>query len=292
MRILVLYNPIAGRGRASATARELLAFLREIGHEPVAERTEPGSDRLASAVEEVDLLLVAGGDGAVRLASEAAVQTDTPLYAYPLGTENLFAREFGIRRSKSQLREALDRFDVERVDVGTEGDRRFLLMASMGFDAAMVRDLASARTGGISHLSYAIPLLRQLMRWRAPSLSVHVDGEPLVSERRGIVLVGNSRQYALRLDPACRASMKDGLLDAVFFPCVSGSAALAWWIASRFRGHVRRGRVPYGRGERVVVRAEPAHPYQLDGDDPGRSSPAGELILGVRAGVLPVLLPA
>lgn len=294
MRILALYNPIAGSGRASAAAETVRVALREAGHEPIVKQTEPepAADWLVSSLDDVDLLLVVGGDGAVRLASGPAARTGTPLYVFPLGTENLFAREFGIGRSLPQLLETLRRFEIRRVDVGLAGDQRFLLMAALGFDACMVRDLAAGRGGGISHLSYAKPLLRQLWRWRAPRLTIRVDDETVVHDRRGFVQIANSRQYAVRLDPAPRASMTDGLLDTVFFPCKSGPGVMAWLMACRCRAHVRSTRLAYHRGRRIVVRSEPGHPYQIDGDPPGPSSPASELSVTVTPGALPVLVPS
>lgn len=294
MRILALYNPIAGSGRATAAAESVRVALREGGHEPILQETrpDPPADWLVSSLADVDLLLVVGGDGAVRLASGPAAQTGTPLYVFPLGTENLFAREFGIGRSLPQLLDALRRFEVRRVDVGRVGDRSFLLMAALGFDACMVRDLAAGRRGGISHLSYAGPLLRQTVSWRAPRLTIRVDDETVVRERRGFVQIANSRQYAIRLDPAPRASMTDGRLDVVFFPCKSGPGVLAWLMACRCRAHVRSGRLAYHRGGKVLVRSEPEHPYQIDGDAPGPTSPASELSITVRPGALPVLVPA
>jgi len=293
MRIMLLYNPIAGKARAARTAEGLRARLAEAGHAAALTPTEPDppADWLVSSLESHDLLLVIGGDGAARLAAGPASRTGTPLYCYPLGTENLFAREMGYDRSEARLLRSLERFEVRRVDQGTAGDRTFLLMASQGLDACMVRDLARARRGGISHLSYVAPLLRQLVGWRAPRLTILVDDQPVVREKRGFVVVGNSRHYAVRLDPAKRASMTDGRLDVVFFPCRSGATALAWWMACRFRWHIKGERVPYHRGSRVRVHADPAHPYQLDGDDPGATSPASELSLGVRAGAVPVLVP-
>jgi diacylglycerol kinase family enzyme len=294
VRILVLYNPIAGAGRAAAEAESLSGILREAGHDPFLKQTERdrSTDWLSPSLEGVDLLVVVGGDGAMRLAVDPAARTGTPFYPYPLGTENLFAREFGVVRKTPQLLDAVRRFEVRRIDLGTVGGQSFLLMVSMGIDAAMVRDLAAARRGGISHFSYVIPGLRQLIHWRASRLTVHLDDEQVVREQHGFVVIGNSRQYAVRLNPAARASMTDGLLDVVFFPCSTGSTALAWWIACGFRWHVRGDRVPYRRGKRVLVRSDPAHVYQLDGDDPGPTSPASELSVGVRPGAVPVLVPA
>jgi diacylglycerol kinase family enzyme len=294
MRILVLYNPIAGSGRASAAAESVRVALREGGHEPSLQETlpDPPADWLVSSLAGVDLLLVVGGDGAVRLASGPAAQTGTPLHVFPLGTENLFAREFGIGRSLPRLLDAVRRFELRHVDVGVAGDKTFLLMTGLGFDACMVRDLAAGRRGGISHLSYAGPLLRQTWRWRAPRMTIRVDDEIVVRERRGFVQIANCRQYAVRLDPALRASMTDGLLDVVFFPCKSGPGVLAWLLACRCRAHVRSARLAYHRGASVLVSSEPEHPYQVDGDAPGPTSPASELAISVRPGALPVLVPA
>jgi diacylglycerol kinase family enzyme len=291
VRILLLYNPVAGRAKAAAAAERLRVTLREAGHDPIMKRTEPepAAGWLDAALHEVDLLLVVGGDGAVRLAGGSAARTGTPLYTYPLGTENLFAREFGIGRSSRRLLGALDRFEIRRVDVGVAGEQSFLLMASLGLDARMVQEVADRRRGGITRLSYLAPGLRQLRQWRAPRLTILVDDEAVVREARGFVVVANSRQYAVRLDPALRASMSDGLLDVVFFPCGAGPGVLAWLLACRLRTQVWSARVTYRRGSRILLQSEPEHAYQLDGDDPGPTSPTSELSIAVRAGALPVL---
>jgi diacylglycerol kinase (ATP) len=283
MRIMLLYNPISGSGRAQRAAEALASDLREAGHETVLERTErnPAADWLVDSLAEVDLLVVVGGDGAVRLASDPAARDGTPLYPFPLGTENLFAREFGIRRSTRQLLDALRRFDVRRVDMGVVGDQTFLLMTSMGFDASVVQHLAS-RSGGIRQLTYIRPFLCEVRRWRPSALTIRVDGECVVENQTGFVVIANSRQYAIRLDPALRASMTDGALDVAFFPCASSLTALARMIASRFRLHVRSARLTYRKGSRVVVHSDPEHPYQLDGDPPEPTSPASELSVAVR----------
>jgi diacylglycerol kinase family enzyme len=62
-------------------------------------------------------------------------------------------------------------------------------------------------------------------------------------------------------------------------------------ILSRFRLHLRSPRVVYRTGSRILVRSEPGHDYQIDGDAPGPTSPATELSISVRAGAVPVLVP-
>ena len=293
MNVALVFNPVAGSGRADASAAALGERLREAGHGVVTEAAEqhPGPDWLADTLARSDVLVVGGGDGTVRLASAPAIRTGKPLYPYPLGTENLLARELGITRSIEQLLGALEAPEVRRLDVGEVQGRLFLLMVSLGFDAAVVDDLASRRRGPIRRLSYTGPVLRRLLRWRAPELSLEVDGRSVADGRTGFVVVANSRQYAARLDPARRASMTDGTLDLAFFPCDSRRTLAAWALACRLGRQMRDPRLVYRTGRRIVVRSRPEHAFQLDGDAPGAGSPASELEIGLRPGALPVLLP-
>jgi diacylglycerol kinase family enzyme len=293
MNVALLFNPAAGSGRGASVAASLGARLREAGHAVQTQPAEPrpGDGWLADLLERSDVLVVAGGDGTVRLASAPALRAGKPLYPFPLGTENLLARELGITRSSRQLLDALEAFDVRRLDVGEVQGRLFVLMVSLGFDASVVADLAGRRRGGIRHLSYIGPLLRQLARWRAPELGLEIDDCAVVDRQSGFVVVANSRQYAARLDPAHLASMTDGALDVVFFPCTSRRALAAWAVACWLGRQQRDPRLVYRTGRRIVVRSRPEHAYQLDGDAPESGSPACEIEVRLQPGALPVLLP-
>lgn len=141
-----------------------------------------------------------------------------------------------------------------------------------------------------------MPVLAELRRPLFPRLKVEVEGKTVVDGQRGMLIVANSRQYALRIDPACNASMTDGMLDVVFLPCRGVASVLACGLACRLRlGHRIRG-VVQTRGRRVAITTcDGAVPYQVDGEAPVRATDGGVLkgtmVIGVDAGVLPVLLP-
>src|SRR5688572_2084966 len=177
---------------------------------------------------QVDLLVVVGGDGAVRLAAASASRAGVPIYHFPSGTENLFAREFGMNQSKKLLISAIEQFEVRSVDVGVANGLLFLSMVSVGYDAEVVHDLAARRGDSISHLSYVIPILTQLKRWQPPHLEVTVDGKPVSETCPGFVVVANSKHYGWQLNPAGRASMSDGLLDVAYFPACSRRELIGW----------------------------------------------------------------
>ncbi|NNF44146.1 MAG: hypothetical protein HKO59_17580 [Phycisphaerales bacterium] len=289
--VLLYFNPIAGAGRSARAAESYAATLRGAGHrvELRPSQAVEAVDVLAADLATPDALLVLGGDGAMRAAAPAAVRADTPVYHLPFGTENLFARHFGMDRSETRLLDALAAMRTTRVDVGRVGEEWFLLMASIGFDAEVIHDLAAHRTGGIRHRSYLGPLGRQLRMYRPSRITTRIDGTTIVDGRPGVLVVANCPEYAVRLDPAPNASMTDRLLDVVFLPAATRRAVIGWMVRCRLgRGekHVIRG-----RGTVVDVRLEPAARFQLDGDRPVRKEPVGKVRISLEESTLPVLLP-
>jgi len=298
MRVRVVFNPIAGAGQSAVESRRIVAALRDAGHDASERPSEQGDGAawLDPLLADTTLLVVVGGDGAVRGACAAASRCSVPLYQFPCGTENLFAREMGMDRSLATLLRSIERGRVDRVDLGEADGEPFVLMASLGFDARVVADLARSRDGSITRWSYARPLLRQLGRWQGGRMTVRVDGERIDGDQPGFVVVANCRQYGWRLNPANRATMRDGLLDAVFFPCASRVQLVHWMVKCRLQRHLDGGRAVYRTGAKVQIEPEHAEPMQVDGDPfPGpvvRPCRPSRVEIAVRPSALPVLMPA
>ncbi|MHC4975006.1 MAG: diacylglycerol/lipid kinase family protein [Planctomycetota bacterium] len=284
-------NPRSGRGRADAMADGLSDSMRDAGHEVVRIDLGGESDaRLRQVLGEgADVLCVTGGDGTVHHAALAASIHEVPIYHIPMGTENLFAREFGMTQRWETLRAALDRFEVTRVDMGECEDRTFLVMASMGPDASVVCNLAQARSGSISHMSYVPHIAREALRPRLLPLRIHADGELLVDGAVGQVVVATMRQYASRIDPCPDADRADSLLDVVFFPARTTVGIVSHLARCRFRwrDHPRTVRAN-ARHVRVEALAGGA-PLQLDGE--GVVGLGNPLDIRIRPASLVVLLP-
>lgn len=296
MHVVVMVNPAAGRGRASEAAERLQQALAATGHDVTIQQsqTRPGAEWLDEALRGADRLVVVGGDGAVRLAAESAARQGVPLCQFPYGTENLLSREFGMPRTPERLVHLLQEGTVRHVDLASANGEPFVLMASVGFDAEVVHDLAAHRNGSISHWSYVGPIVRQLRRWNPPHLEVVVDGRRIDDGAPGFVVVANSRQYGARLDPCCRADMTDGLLDVTWFPTRTRGELLGWMARCRVRRQLRDPRLVYVTGRNVEISFAMLQRVQLDGD-PGTFGGIAEqthLSINVAARVLPLLVPA
>ena len=289
MRVAVVFNPISGSGRAAEVAAVLERELAARGWDCVrvpTERAGPGR-WLEPAIGSVDAAVVAGGDGALRMVAPSAARLGVPLWHAPCGTENLFARAFGMSCDARAIVRAVEARDIHRIDLAEANGTAFTIMASVGFDAAVVHALAAQRTGAITRLSYARPILDAARAWRAPELSWEVDGER-ESLGRGMVVVGNLPQYGRGLDPAARARCDDGQLDAVFIPAASALGLLPW-IPLLWTGlHLRHPALRERRGAEIRLEAAESVLLQIDGD-PAPTDALREVVLRARPAALSLL---
>lgn len=271
--ILLVFNPITGAGRSGTTAAALGPSLIDAGHNVtmLSSSVEPTVQWLDPVLKEHDMVLAIGGDGTVRMVAEGARRTNTPIYQVPMGTENLFARAMGMTSDHQAILAAINAERVCRLDMAHANGEPCLLMASCGFDAAVVHDVASRRSGPISHWSYLPCIIRQWLRWRPVAIRVMVDGTCLHKEHVGLCFVCNSCEYGGQFNPAPEASMDDGVLDVVLLPTRSRFGLLRWMLKARRGRQFTDARAVHAQGRAVHLEfATPMH-WQVDGDCPSDS---------------------
>jgi diacylglycerol kinase family enzyme len=97
-RVLLAVNTRARRGRG--VLGRVAAALRSRGHEVVALPPEALRDGLSQAIvarrDDVDVVVVGGGDGTLLRAIDGLIETKLPLVVLPLGTFNELARTLGV----------------------------------------------------------------------------------------------------------------------------------------------------------------------------------------------------
>lgn len=265
----MVFNPVSGGGRAARSAQQVSDHLTARGHQCTLRATQPVADWSGDLLAASDALIVAGGDGAVRLAAAAAMRTGTPIYHLPCGTANLLARRHGMTLDPATVAAALERGERLATDVGTAGGELFLLMAGIGIDARIVHSLHERRRGSISRLSYLMPSLRESMRWRGERIEVEIDGRAWPLREPGTLIIANSPAYAQGIDPLRAADETDGALDAAWMPAQHAGHAIAWALSCWRRTQESRAGWSTRRGAAISVTwRAPRHApkLQLDGD--------------------------
>ena len=269
-RAAIVYNPLKVPDLEGMTAR-VKTFMSRIGwDEPLWLETtqdDPGIGMCNRAVkDECEVVFVCGGDGTVMAAVTALAGCDVPLAILPAGTGNLLARNLDLPLDDEEeaLRIGTSGRTIE-IDVGAVEDRKFAVMAGLGFDAAIMRDAPEGLKKAVGWPAYLVSAGKHL-RGRGIRVTLTVDdGEPMHRRVRTVV-VGNVGKLQGNIPLLPDAKFDDGTLDVV----VIAPRHVVDWL--RVSGRVlRRSDVPDRRMERfrakhVRIEASRPQPRQLDGD--------------------------
>jgi len=270
--VVIAANPYSGsldnRPRVEhlgrALERQALTY-RILWH--AEERAAFWHDR--GARERCCCIVAAGGDGTVGMVLNE--QLAAPLAVLPLGTENLFAREFGFPINPEALAALIAGGQSRRIDLARVGNRRFALMLSAGFDAAVVHRMGQWRSDGkgvkrITRTAYVRPVVDTLIHYDYPEIEVWADGE---TARGRHVFVFNVSRYAVNLQLAPDARDNDGCLDWVVLQ-KPGRLNIAAYAAAALRGRLDRCQgVRSGKAREVRLQSNMPVPVQIDGDPTG-----------------------
>ncbi|HRX85059.1 MAG TPA: diacylglycerol kinase family protein [Phycisphaerae bacterium] len=292
MQVRLIRNPISGSGGVGTLVAELARRIAAGGgYLDVCETEAPGDASRLAALTPPDTraVICAGGDGTLREVVSGMIGKRVPILVLPTGTENVLAKHFGYRRNVAAILDTLERGCEEAYDVGVCGQRKFILLAGVGFDGDVVKRLHEARRGNITHLTWAVPLLEGFIAHPYPEVSVAVDGREVFCGR-GLVFVGNIARYSLGMRVLDQARTDDGLLDVRVLPCRTRRELVGYGLRMLLHRPIRRQDALYLQGHTVRVwsaRGETV-PVQIDGDY-GGSLP---IECSVIAGAVRFLRPA
>lgn len=274
-RILVILNPAAGRRRrARRRLRRVLAELARRGCAVTLRATAgPGdAERLARAAGPgFDLVVAAGGDGTVQEVANGLSGSSPVMGVLPLGTANVLACELGLPRRPGRLAACLAEAAPRPIwpgrIKGRLGDRLFLCMSGVGFDAAVVACVDPRLKRRFGKFVFLWAILQCLVRHRPRSFTIGIDG---AAHRAGAAIIAKTRFYAGRfvLAPAARAA--DPLFQVVLFPPGSRRVVLRALAA-----------LALGRAHRVPgVRVIPARTASLAAGGEWAVQADGEIVAG------------
>ncbi len=271
----VIYNPIKVPSVIDFVQLVRLAAEQHDYAEPLFYATtkedsgrQMARDALAAGAH---LVLVAGGDGTVRIVCTELAGTDVPVGIVASGTGNLLARNLSLPLEQPEAIEVafagVDfRMDIVRVSGDHMSDDAFVVMAGLGLDAAIVVDTGDALKKQVGWMAYVVAGMRHLS-FPAVEVEVTADEQAPVIRRARAVMIGNVGTLTGGVTLLPEAAPDDGKVELAL---VSPGRLTDWpRVAYRVmsRRHHPDQHLEFMSGRRVRVRVlDQDVPRQLDGD--------------------------
>ncbi|WP_100343600.1 diacylglycerol/lipid kinase family protein [Compostimonas suwonensis] len=297
----VVYNPVKVDVARLKRAVEAAAAAEGWARLEWYETTEEDTGKLV-AREAVDagatLVLAAGGDGTVRAVASGLRDTGVAMGLIASGTGNLLARNLGLPLNSPAEAAAIAFSGTDRaIDLAimtltrpdeTDEEHVFLVMAGLGFDAAMIASTNPTLKKRVGWLAYVDGGMRALPKIKPFRIRYQIENRPEHSVHLSQLLVANCASLPGNIEVIPDADMEDGLLDfAVMQPRGFFGWLLVWRRVTWENSVLRRsaiGRamikatasneernVTYLRGADIRVTMESGHEIELDGDEFGKA---------------------
>ncbi|GAB4235272.1 MAG: diacylglycerol kinase [Deltaproteobacteria bacterium] len=188
----MIHNPVAGprvvnrigRVRSWLSAHDLPFRIRETG--------APGDAVLLAreaAHGGADTVVAVGGDGTMSEVADGLAGSPTRLLFIPHGTGNVFAGEFSLPASPEGCLDLLVSGKTISIRMAKANDRRFVLLASAGFDAEVVERMRPRQKNLLGIGAYLLCGARHLLRPQPP-LWIDFPGRERVEAQAVLVVRG------------------------------------------------------------------------------------------------------
>ena len=220
--------------------------------------------RTINKVHDPHLVIVAGGDGTFNAVVNGLEPGTATLAVLPFGTSNVLAAEIGIRN----LDDALERIATGKtrsLSVGLlefeERSLRFVLMAGIGLDGAVVRDVWPLAKKLLKQGAYALSALSNTLAWDSSVLEIR---SPVGNVTCHTAIICNASRYGGNFILSPESSPFSPGFSAV---CVTGGSRRAYLrgIMDLFNGKVETNSsiIPLCSS---TFEIQGQRPIQIDGD--------------------------
>jgi len=267
MPLALLVNPASAGGKTLKLlprVEQALDARRVVFRVQRTKGLEHGVEQALRAVEAGELPVVISGDGLLGAVGGAMAGSETPLGIVPAGRGNDLARVLGIPSEPEEAVATLFSGHSRRIDVGEVNGKRFLGIASVGFDSEANR-LANETHFLRGNLVYAYAALRALLSWKPARFTLGVDQERIRLSGYSIV-VANSKAYGGGMYVAPNAELDDGEFDIVAIGEV-GKLKFVANLPKVFKGtHVESEEVQVFRASHLELNASKPFAVYADGE--------------------------
>lgn len=213
-RAVLLYNTQAGRGKIGRNIDKIVAVFRDAGYDMRPKIIEFGANPLDGS-EDVDLAVVAGGDGTLNYIINAMKRKGLSLTlgVIPAGTANDFAGALGMDSDIMRAARQIVSGQVRRVDCGMVNGLYFINIFSFGIFTTTSQHTSDRLKHKIGKLAYIFTGIKDLLHLHGIPLHVKCDDDEFDFNALMVLIFNGETAGRFRL--ARTARIDDGVFDCI-----------------------------------------------------------------------------
>lgn len=267
-RVLLVVNPISG----GLEKVDLVNYLKnrlgdrlEVFYTTGKNDKQEISDLIHN--DRPDRILIAGGDGTIKLIAEIIQDDPIPLGIFPAGSANGLAENLNIPSAMEDIASIALGDNLASLDCIMINGEFCLHISDIGLNAELIRNYEEGNIRG--KLGYVIQSIPTLIKSEFPfDFSIEVEGKTL---RRKAVLVGiaNAKKYGTGATINPRGLYDDGTFEILIFKEFNIPQILRTFQESV---ELSRDFLEILPASKAIITCEKRVPFQIDGEYRGEIS--------------------
>ena len=292
--ILVIYNPVAGRGRVKKHWPEVQQGLIDAGIEFDVTATSAPLEAVTlaeNAATKYSTVIAVGGDGTVHEVVNGLLRASSEgetiaLGVVPLGNGDDFAKmippQTSIGGKVFDWRVAIEKitkgqtklFDIGRMSGDqlrleqNNNPQYFMNGLDIGFGAQAALNFTKVPSFLTGIAAYLAAIMKTLIDYHIPKVSIQIDDQPAFEQSTTMTAITNGRCFGSGFWVCPDAQVDDGLLDVMVTQSV-GRLKILSLIPKIMKGtHVNEPILKNYRARRIVIKSEQSLVVEADGEIP------------------------
>jgi diacylglycerol kinase (ATP) len=273
-KILLIINPVSGKGLVRDALLDILSVFSRAGCEVTVYVTEKQGDAESLAARHgaaYDLCVCTGGDGTLSETVCGLMQLDRPpVIGYiPMGTTNDMAATLKLPKDAVQAAECVLDGRVFPLDIGRLGRRYFTYIAAFGAFTEVSYSTPQETKRALGPLAYILSAMTSLTKLTAYNTKIEYD-DGVIEGSFVFGAVSNSLSVAgiLKLDPAT-VSLGDGYFEVLLIQNPNSLAALNGIISCILRQEYDQEGIYFLHTKKIRFTFETETAWTRDGESGG-----------------------
>ena len=215
--ILLVVNPISGDIDKLEITTMVSEFAKNLGVN-LEVYTTSGEDDIENIKNLYDKslferILVAGGDGTIKMVAEAMEEHDVVLGILPAGSANGLAVDLNLPDSIEENLQIAFSNKAKAIDMISINGKKSIHLSDIGLNADLVKNYESGSIRG--KIGYVLQSVSTLIDLEPPFFATITGDFPTVSCEARMIVIANSQKYGtgVTINPA--GLMDDGLFELV-----------------------------------------------------------------------------